>query len=260
MTALSANRLTESKSPGDTKLFPMAASTTIYAGSMVCLNSAGYAVPAAALAGNKGVIGVAVAKVVNSGSAGDTNILVQEGLFKFAGATLAQSNVGSLMFAADDQTVDDAGLIDLPIAGPLVEYVGASEGWVYCSWKRSDFAAFGTFCFQTLLATLANGDFATNWTPGFAGILVALRAIVNVPATTAAKAASLNVEIGTTDVTGTLALTSANMTPLGAVVSQALTGGVYFGATDTLSIEVASVTSFVEGSINLQLVYKQLGF
>jgi len=69
--------------------------------------------------------------------------------------------------------------------------------------------------------------------------------------------ARLSVEIGTTDMTGgTLALTSANCTPLGVVVAQgaAPTAGNRFDDDDTLSIEAASVTAFAEGEITVYLV------
>lgn len=109
---------------------------------------------------------------------------------------------------------------------------------------------------QIPLAKLANGDIVTTFTPGFSGTIVGFGAIVSDPATTGSKAATLNLEIGTTNLTGgSLALTSANMTPLGAVVAAtAITAANTFTATDTISIEASSVTAFVEGEINLYVV------
>lgn len=103
------------------------------------------------------------------------------------------------------------------------------------------------------LAKIADGDLVTNYTPGFAGSIVKFSAIVTDPATTALKASTLNLEIGTTNVTGgSLALTSANMTPLGKVVdATAITAANTFSSTDTISIEAASTTAFVEGSVVL---------
>lgn len=132
MTALSADRLTTSKNPGPTKAYPVAASVTIYAGGMVMIDSAGYARPAgSSLASAKGVVGIATAQADNSsGSAGDINVKAQAGWFLLAGATLGQDDVGSLVYALDDATVDETQAGNMPVAGILVEYVGASSGWV----------------------------------------------------------------------------------------------------------------------------------
>ncbi len=94
-----------------------------------------------------------------------------------------------------------------------------------------------------------SGDVLTNFTPGFAGRLLRAAFAVTDPTTTAAKLATLNFEIGSTNVTGgEIALTSANTTPLGAVVAgAAITAANVFSATDTISIESSGVTAFVEG-------------
>lgn len=100
------------------------------------------------------------------------------------------------------------------------------------------------------LATVANGDVVTNFTPGFVGSIAAVQFVVTTAVTTAAKAATLNVEINTTNVTGgVVSLTSANCTPLGATVAgTAVTANNTFDANDTISIEASSVTAFVEGA------------
>lgn len=108
------------------------------------------------------------------------------------------------------------------------------------------------------LATITAGDVVTDWTPGFAGELVSIAAKVTQPVTTAAKAATLNAEINATNVTGgVLALTSANMTPVGAVVAAtAITANNTFDANDTISFEGSAVTAFVEGEIDLLITVK----
>lgn len=133
MAALTAARLTKSRGGLRLQKYPVAASTTIYAGSMVMINSAGYAVPAAAAANNKGTVGVAVATVDNSsGSAGDLDVSAQEGEFLFEGDSLDQANLGDIMFSMDDQTVgDDATATgDEPRCGRLTEFVSATSGWL----------------------------------------------------------------------------------------------------------------------------------
>lgn len=131
MTALSANRAIDSRNEGPKIGYAVAASTTIYAGSLVMIDEDGYARPAAARSGSRGCVGVAVAKADNaSGSAGDINVQVEAGEFKFAGTTLLQEHVGLPVYAEDDQTVDGVrGNIE-PLAGRLVEYVSATVGWI----------------------------------------------------------------------------------------------------------------------------------
>jgi len=129
MTALSASRMTKSRGVGRKVKYLMAASTTCYQGGMVCLNSAGLAIPAAAASGNKAVVGVAVKDITSAGS-GSYWVEVLEGEFNFAGDTLEQEDVGAIVYADDDQTIDETQASNAPVAGRLIEYVGASEGWV----------------------------------------------------------------------------------------------------------------------------------
>jgi hypothetical protein len=131
-TALSVARATASKNPGPIKSYLMKASTTIYAGGMVMVDSDGLALPAAASASNHGVIGVAL-QTKTSASTGTYKIQVQEGWFLFAGTTLEQADVGVLVYAEDDQTIDETAGANEPLAGLLMEYVGASSGWVHVS-------------------------------------------------------------------------------------------------------------------------------
>lgn len=100
------------------------------------------------------------------------------------------------------------------------------------------------------LAELADGDIVTTLTPGFAGVIDSVDFFTGKAVTTAAKASSLNLEIGTTNLTGgVVALTSANCTPKGVkVAGTAVTAANSFSATDTISIEAASTTTFVEGN------------
>lgn len=108
------------------------------------------------------------------------------------------------------------------------------------------------------LSKIADGDIVTEFVPGFAGTIEKFFAIVTDPATTAAKAATLNLEIESTNVTGgVLSLTSANMTPLGKTVdATAITAAKTFTATQKISVEASSTTAFIEGSIVLCIVIK----
>ena len=131
MAALAANRATASRNTGAIRSYPVVASDIIYAGSMVHVNSDGYAAPAAASASSTGVVGVAIEKVDNSsGSAGDLDVMVQEGEFLVAATSIAQTSVNLLVYASDDQTVDETQGTNEPIAGILTEVVSATSGWV----------------------------------------------------------------------------------------------------------------------------------
>jgi len=106
------------------------------------------------------------------------------------------------------------------------------------------------------MSTIADGDLVTTITPGFAGKIRSVYWVQDVPVTTAAKASTLNLEIGITDLTGgVVSLTSATCTPKGVVIAgTAITAGNVFKADSTISVEAASTTSFVEGSGSLYAV------
>jgi hypothetical protein len=107
MSALSAARNTQERQ-GDVLGFPVGAAKTIYQGGLVVLD-AGYAEP-----GNVDTDLIAVGRaeetVDNSaGSAGDLNVRVRRGIFKFGNSAstdlIAQADVGADCYIVDDQTV-----------------------------------------------------------------------------------------------------------------------------------------------------------
>lgn len=103
--------------------------------------------------------------------------------------------------------------------------------------------------FLNLASIAANGDLLTDYVPGYRFKILAVDFRVCKPVTTAAKLASLNLEIGTTNLTGgVVALTSANATPAGvAVAGTAVTANNVGTATDAFSVEASGVTAFAEG-------------
>lgn len=110
--ALSAARNTKMMSNGDVLpeilSFKMAATTTIYAGSIVMLDG-GYAKPGASAA-SKIAVGRAEETVVNAGDAGAAEIKVRRGVFKFgnnaAGSDpVVAADVGSACYIEDDFNV-----------------------------------------------------------------------------------------------------------------------------------------------------------
>lgn len=135
MTALTAPRNTARI--GDTNhpsLFkaPIAASTKLYQGGIVCLNASGLAVPGIVSTTLK-AMGVALKTYDNStGGAAAFNVEARAGLHWFnsgtAGDAIAQANVGALCYIMDDNTVGlTTGAATRSIAGTIVD-VSATDG------------------------------------------------------------------------------------------------------------------------------------
>jgi len=128
MSALTRDRATPYREGIEIE-YPVAANTKIYAGSLVCISAAGYAVPAADTSGYR-FAGVALEQVDNSD--GGKNVRVRRaGVFEFDAVSITQDMVGAAMYAADDHTFDDAAgpTNDIKV-GLLVKYVSATKGWI----------------------------------------------------------------------------------------------------------------------------------
>jgi len=131
MTALTRDRATAYRE-GVELGYPVAAATKIYAGSLVCVDGNGYAVPAADTSGYR-FVGAAMEQVDNgSGANGDKSIWVRRtGIFAFDAASITQAMVGNAMFAVDDHTFDDvAGPTNYIKVGVLTKYMSATKGWI----------------------------------------------------------------------------------------------------------------------------------
>ncbi len=131
MSALTRDRATPYRE-GIEVDYPVATNTKIYAGSLVCVNAAGYAVPAADTSGYQ-FAGVAMEQVDNSGGndGGLSVNLRRAGVFEFDGVSITQAMVGTDMYATDDHTFDDtAGATNHVKVGRLVKYVSATKGWI----------------------------------------------------------------------------------------------------------------------------------
>lgn len=115
---------------------PVAASAVIYNGALVALNASGYAVPADASTAGLRVIGVASARVDNTGgSNGAKRVRVERGVFGMKNSSstsaLSVADVGRPCYAVDDCTV--ARLASggaRPFAGRVYD-VDAVDGLVY---------------------------------------------------------------------------------------------------------------------------------
>lgn len=102
----------------------------------------------------------------------------------------------------------------------------------------------------TLASITGTGDVVTTYTPGYKFKILAVDFVTEVAVTTGSKAATLNLEIGTTNLTGgVLSLTSATATPIGAIIAGTAVSGNNTGtASDTISVESSAVTAFSEGA------------
>lgn len=131
MPALTKDRATSYREGIEVE-YPVAGSTKIFAGSLVCANANGYVVPAADTSGCR-FVGVAMEQADNaSGANGDKVVRVRRfGVFEFDAASITQAMVGEAMYAVDDHTFDDAAgpTNDIKV-GMLVRYVSATKGWI----------------------------------------------------------------------------------------------------------------------------------
>lgn len=130
MTALTADRNTARRA-GDEYSHPVAASTKIFAGSLVALNATGYAAPGSVATTLK-VVGRAEEQIDNSaGADGAKSVKVSRGVFKFANHgtnTLNRTHIGSTCYIEDDQTVGSSAT-GKSVAGTVLQ-VDSDGVWV----------------------------------------------------------------------------------------------------------------------------------
>lgn len=132
MAALTSDRNTKLRE-GKFLALPVAASTTIHAGAIVCVNSAGYAVPGSTATTLKAA-GVAGKAVRNTGAAGAERVEVKKGVYCFGNSTssdaIALTDIGADCYIVDDQTVAKTSATNTrSIAGKVFD-VDADGVWV----------------------------------------------------------------------------------------------------------------------------------
>lgn len=134
MAALTADRNTPLRA-NEQFSFPVAASTKIFAGSLVCLNASGYLTKGAVSTALK-TVGVAEAGADNSAGANGAIVAkVRRGLFKFGNSAstdlIALANVGSACYVVDDQTVAlTSGSSTRSVAGTIRDVDADGGVWV----------------------------------------------------------------------------------------------------------------------------------
>lgn len=133
--ALSADRVVRKRGAGipTRRVYLMKASTTIYRGSIVCVDTNGLAVPAADTAAFV-CVGIATNGQVSAAS-GSYYIEVECG-YEFllpVGAGITQADVGAKAVVVDDASVTDAGAgTNDVVVGTIIEYLDetADKAWV----------------------------------------------------------------------------------------------------------------------------------
>jgi len=274
MTALAANPTVPVKKQtrAKTKAHVIATSEIIYDSALVDLDSSGDLVAHSDTTGRR-FMGVSEKGPITGDQTADVppRATVRDDGPTLEGVDVAgvddYDDLMKLVWCADDNTAT-LSLTPSVSAGPvgrLIGYRSASDMDVRI-FTPTEAAAmmeggFSLWSHDVNLDTVVAGDIITTMTPGFAGRIVKVWAVVTEVVTTASDAASINWEIGTTNLTGgVIALTSANATPLGATIDgSAITAANWFSATDTLSVEGASVTDFAEGRVTIYASLQSFG-
>lgn len=134
MTALTADRNTKRRD-GVSFEFPVKGAARIYAGALVCIDTAnGYATKGAASTTLKAV-GVAQEPADNSaGADGDIRVKVRRGCFPFAnsaaGDLITRADIGADCYIVDDQTVAKTNGAGTRSVAGKVRDVDAEGVWV----------------------------------------------------------------------------------------------------------------------------------
>lgn len=135
-------------------------------------------------------------------------------------------------------------------AARAADYDQESDAAVYKPWGKDSLIIDA--------ADIANGDLLTNKPlPLIYGRIARYRIICEKAITTAAKTTDLNLEIGTTNCTGTT--TYAGTKALGTVTEgTALSANNTFAPGANWSIEAANTTAFVEGRLRIEIDIEEL--
>jgi hypothetical protein len=125
--AVTASQLTK-RQEGNRQSFPVAASTTIYEGTLAFITATGYLDDDTATGANR-FAGVALAYVDNSsGSAGALNGEVYtEGVFELVGSGFTQASVGLSVFATDNYVITTSPSASAVYVGECVGFVSSTK-------------------------------------------------------------------------------------------------------------------------------------
>ena len=132
MTALSAaNPDRPKRGVGVVRSYPVNASSVIYQGGLVAIDSTGNAVAATDSASDLRVVGVAFESATGGASDGDVWVKVESGAeWLFTATGITQAMLGTEMQVTDDNTIDDDTTNDAA-CGYLQEFVSTTSGWLH---------------------------------------------------------------------------------------------------------------------------------
>ena len=133
MAALSADRRVPIRAAEDFE-FPVAASTQIFAGAIVCINASSLAVNGSTATGLK-CVGIADQAANNSaGIASAIRVKVRRGCFPFANSAstdaITDADIGSACYAVDDQTVAKTSATNTRSVAGVIRDVDSDGVWV----------------------------------------------------------------------------------------------------------------------------------
>lgn len=132
--ALTSDRNTPLRT-GELVRYPVEAGTQIFAGSILCINDAGFAVPGTTTTMGR-VVGRAEEAVENrNGSEGDVFVTGRRGIFRFAnseqaGDEITQAHIGLVAWVVDDETVGATNGTASRIPAGLIIDVDDAGVWV----------------------------------------------------------------------------------------------------------------------------------
>lgn len=133
MAALTQDRQTPHRAARDFS-FPVAATTKIYGGAIVCITSTGYATKGATSTTLKAV-GIADSAADNSaGANGDVRVKTKRGTFKLGNSAstdqITLADVGASAYIVDDQTVAKTNGSNTRSVAGIIRDVDADGVWV----------------------------------------------------------------------------------------------------------------------------------
>lgn len=125
--AVSANQLI-TRQAGLRRSAPVLTAVILYEGTLVFIDSAGYAVPTTGTGANR-FAGIAIKEYDNSGGAsGDLDAeLMADGVFELVGTGFSQASVGLDVYATDNYTLTTAPSASGVRVGRIAEYVSSTK-------------------------------------------------------------------------------------------------------------------------------------
>ena len=131
MAVLTEDKIIKSKAQSVILENGLAAGVKLYRGAMVKVTAPGYLAPIADEVGAK-MAGVNTFQSDNTGGlAGDVyGRYWTQGIFLLTGSGLTQADIGSDVYALDDQTITTTAATHLKVGSIVAPFVSATEAWV----------------------------------------------------------------------------------------------------------------------------------